>query len=167
MGARGPKKLPQKLQDLKGNPEKRPRLPDAVEAFGEPVMPLWLDVYGMEIFNRIIASMPPSFYTGADSYILAMYAESCSLAKRAVIEIQEHGITVEEEKYNVAGILISTTKKKNPAHSVLADAMAKIAALGTRLGLDPTARQAITMPTPPPGGSEGFGDLIAIDGGKK
>ena len=164
----GPAKKPQVLQDLLGNPEHRPRMPDAVKASGDPIMPLWLDVEGMTVFNRIIASMPPNFYTGADSHILAMYAEACSLAKRAVIEIQRKGITYKECSYSAAGELVKETLKRNPAHNVLSDAMAKIATLGTRLGLDPAARQAIAMPSVnDPGSKEGFGDLIVFTGGKR
>ncbi len=167
MGKRGPKAQPQSLLDLKGNPERRPRKPDPIKADGSPTMPLWLDVHGMSVFINIIKSMPPDFYTAADTHLLAMYAEACSLAVRAIEELQDRGITIDEETVSEKGGYKSTVKK-NPAHSVLSDAMSKIATLGTRLGLDPTARQAIGGFAPPKedqAANNGFGDLIGNGGG--
>lgn len=162
MGKRGPKKLPQVLQDLKGNPEHRPRLPDAVKASGAPELPLWVNVDAMNVFNKVVASMPPNFYASVDMFILTEFANACALAKTAIIDLQENGITITEWSKDACRV------KKNPAHSVWSDAAQKIATLGTRLGLDPTARQAIVMPDDPDDpGKKGFGDLITFPGGKK
>lgn len=160
MGTRGPKKTPQRIQDLKGNPEKRPRLPDAVEADGDPEMPTWANVYAMEVFNKLVAAMPPKFFASVDTHILTQYANACALAKEAIETIQLEGLFV----FNGQG-----TKIKHPAYAVWSDASAKLATLGTRLGFDPSARQSIVMPEPsnPEEKNNGFGDLIAFPGGKK
>lgn len=175
MGKRGPKAETKIIQDLKGNPANRPR-PEPVPADGSPNMPAWLDVDAMVIFNNVIAAMPPGFYSSADSEILAHYAVAASNARKAALEMQEYGITVDEEKFNQKGESIGYVKKRNPANAVWSDAVAKMATIGTRLGLDPAARQAITMPLDPDKekANNGFGDLIGgkpnlrpIKGGKK
>lgn len=173
MGTRGPKAQTKQQQDLKGNPSNRPR-PDPVPSTGLVAMPLWLDVDAMGVFNRVVDAMPPKFYTAADTEILSAYAVACSTAKQAAIEVQERGIIIEEERWNKELRSFDIVLKKNPAQGAWAEAVSRIATLGTRLGLDPAARQAITMPGKPgEDDNNGFGDLIGgkpfsvVEGGKK
>ncbi len=158
MGKRGPKPKSQRLRNLDGNPEKRPPLPDAVDASGKPVPPTWLEDYAVEVWEQILTSMPPEFYAQADTQILAAYCTACAVFKAAAQEVMEIGPTLMTKK----GLA------KNPAATVMSEQQGKIATLGTRLGLDPAARQAILGGA---GGAEKpkskFGSLISIDGGKK
>ncbi len=162
MGKPGPKPKNKRLDDLDGNPGKRPPKPDPIEATGTPTPPAWLGAYALKIWADVIGSMPPGFYATADAILLATYCQACDMAKRASEDIEEHGI-----------ILINAQKNKtrNPASQVLSDAMAKIVTIGNHLGLDPAARQAlgITAAVNPEGKKKkasGFGDLIPIKGGK-
>ncbi len=162
MGKRGPKSKPQKLRDLDGNPGKQKRQPPAVKATGSIRQPGWVarDEIAAQVWDDAINAMPPGFYTRADNQMLAAYCGACSMMHKAMDDIAEDGITIHNEN----------GKQKNPAVSILEGAQAKIATLGTRLGLDPSARQEIGINAAT--GDEkpladGFGDLIAINGGKK
>ncbi|MEH6477102.1 MAG: phage terminase small subunit P27 family [Sneathiella sp.] len=158
MGKRGPKPKPQKLRDIDGNPEKRAALPDPVAASGRPMPPAWLSEYALAVWDDILKSMPPTFYATADTQILAAYCIACAVFKEAAQEVIDGGPTLVLDKKLI----------KNPAATVMGDQQGKIASLGTRLGLDPAARQAIM-------GSSGaaekppskYAGLIGIDGGKK
>ena len=159
----GPKPKDQRLRDLDGNPEKKPRRPDPVKASGAPTPPDWLGEYSLKIWNSILGSMPPNFYSEADAILLASYCQACTMAKKAVIQIEAEDITLK----NVQGNMI-----RNPACAVLSDAMSKIVTIGNHLGLDPSARQSMGIhagsrtPDEDKPDSE-FGDLIALQGGKR
>ena len=154
----GPAAKPQKLRDLDGNPEHRPRAKKPVPAAGAPTPPEWLGEYARKIWDGLIQSMPPGFYATADALALAGYCQACNMVKCATEEIETHGIT----------IMKGDAKMKNPACTVLSDALAKITTIGTRLGLDPAARASIGINAggDKPPTAEGFGDLIPIAGGK-
>ena len=164
MAKPGPKPKDQRLDDLDGNPGKRPRKPDAVKASGVPKPPSWLDVYGGKIWSEILKSMPPNFYASVDTVILASYCQASSMIRTAALNIKKSGITLKNANGNTV---------RNPACGVLSDGMAKIASLGSSLGLDPAARQSLGIYAgggAGEGGSEPeteFGNLIAIPGGKK
>ena len=159
MGKRGPKPKPQKLRNLDGNPEKRPSLGDPVEADGRPLPPDWLqkDDYAMLVWDAILTSMPPDFFAMADTQILTAYCKACSVMKEAAQEIDDGGVT----------IMTKRGLGKNPACTVFAEQQGKVASLGTRLGLDPAARQAILGSGSPKKPKSKFEGLIGIDGGKK
>ena len=161
MGKRGPKSKPQALRDLDGNPGKQKKQPPAVKATGSIRQPGWVarDDIAAKVWEDAITAMPPGFYTRADNQMLAAYCGACSMMQKAMEDIAEDGITIHNEN----------GKQKNPAVSILEGAQAKIATLGTRLGLDPSARQDIGINAAAGNdddSKEGFGDLIALPGGK-
>ena len=158
----GPKPKDQRLRDLDGNPEKKPRAKKAAPAKGAPKPPSWLGPYALEIWNSLIKSMPPGFYASADSVALGGYCQTCNMIKRASEEIEKNGITLTTAEGGM---------KKNPACGVLSDGLAKITTLGNALGLTPAARQSIGIHAgidadDEDESKEGFGDLISISGGK-
>ena len=162
MGKRGPKPKDKRLDDLDGNPGKRPAKPDPVKASGAPTPPSWLDIYGGKVWRMVMGSMPPNFYASVDTVVLAAYCQAASMIREASLDIKKSGITIRNNQGN---------KVKNPSCGVLIESLSKVATLGTRLGLDPSARQAMGIYA---GGGAGdgqkpataFGDLIAIPGGK-
>lgn len=161
MGKRGPKSKPQALRDLDGNPGKQKKKPPAIKARGSIRQPGWVarDEVAAKVWEDTITAMPPGFYTRADNQMLAAYCSACSMMQKAMEDIAEDGITIHNEN----------GKQKNPAVSILEGAQAKIATLGTRLGLDPSARQDIGIIAAvgdDDESKEGFGDLISISGGK-
>ncbi len=164
MGRRGPQPKDKRLDELDGNPGKRPPKPDAVKASGEAVAPDWLGEYARGIWEAIIISMPPNFYASVDTMILASYCQAAQMIFDASIDIKDNGITIK----NGSGSTV-----KNPVCAVLSDGMAKIATLGSRLGLDPASRQSMGIYAKGLNGSESekpeteFGDLISLPGGKK
>lgn len=161
MSKPGPKPKDKRLDDLDGNPSNRPKA-DPVKASGAPTIPDWLGDYSKEIWNAVIGSMPPNFYAEADAIILASYCQACTMAKKAVIQIEAEGITLKNQQGNMV---------RHPASAVLSDAMSKIVTIGNHLGLDPSARQSMGIhagnrtPDEDKPDSE-FGDLIALQGGK-
>ena len=161
MGKRGPKPKDQRLDDLDGNPGKRPRKPDAVQATGDANAPDWLAPYAVKVWRMIIKSMPPAFYASVDTWMLAGYCQAAHQMRAASLHIKEHGITLTNKQGNIV---------RNPACQILSDGMTKVASLGSSLGLDPASRQAMGiyaggLETPDEPETE-FGDLIPINGGK-
>lgn len=148
----GPAKKPEELRKLDGYPDKKPPGKKPVQAKGAPTPPEWLNEYALKIWDDVTRSMPPGFYAAADVVALAGYCQASAMIKDAAENINKNGITIEK----------ANGQTKNPACTVLSESLAKITTLGTRLGLDPAARQSIGITagdaeTPD---DEGFDDLI-------
>lgn len=155
MGQRGPKGKPVALKRLEGNPGKQ-RLPSGfVQATGVIAPPDYLAGYALEVWHRVIASMPEGVYAPTDADTLAAYCDACATLSRAIWALMIEGDVV-QTPYGA---------KRNPWGLIATQARQQIATIGTRLGLDPMARENIKAPEPDrPTGK--FAGLVGIDGGK-
>lgn len=154
MGTRGPKGKPTALKRLEGNPGKQKLRDGFVEAHGNIVPPAHLSGYALEVWHRVVRSMPPGVYAPTDADTLAAYCVACDTHAKAVwaLEIEGH---VLQTPYG---------PKRNPWGTIGSQARQQIATLGTRLGLDPMARENIHAPERPV--TSKFTGLVGINGGK-
>ena len=136
MGTRGPKAKPDALKKLEGNPGKRALKKDAPEPEGLPVRPLYLTKYAREVWDKILNSMPPALYRTCDSFLLAAYCTAADMHRRAVTEIEKQGAIAFGE---------NDAPYQNPWVSILNKQAQLMATLGSRLGLDPSARASLSV----------------------
>lgn len=159
MGLRGPKGKPAAQKRLEGNPGKQ-RIPDEyIEPAGTPRKPPHLDGYAVTVWNRVMRSMPPGVYAASDTESLAAYCLACAELKRAMghLDVEGRVLMVETKQ--------GTIPKRNPWGQIAREAMQQIATIGSRLGLDPMARENIKAPDKRP--KSKFEGLVSINGGKK
>lgn len=155
MGARGPAPRPQTLRELDGNPGKHRENPAIPPTLGAAVCPDYLDEYERDVWNRITDHMPSRLYGAVDSNILAAYCRAAGLHRRATLEMRESGEVVTGE---------GGAPYQSPWMSILNRQAALIATLGTRLGLDPAARNNLSVK--PDGPVSKFAGLIGLPGGR-
>jgi P27 family predicted phage terminase small subunit len=142
MGRRGPKSKPTKLKKALGNPGRRPLNEREPEPTGFASIPDYLDDYAIKVWKRIIIAMPEGVYTACDTETLGAYCSASSLLRKAVKIC--NGVeplpakTSEKDWINI---------QKQQAHL--------LCTIGTRLGLDPSARTAIKVPDKPKTGKFG------------
>lgn len=157
MGKRGPAKKPAELEALEGNPGRRPRNTKAPKVKGAPVEPDYLDDYGLRVWRRLVGAMPAGVYRATDSDLLAAYCEAAALHRRAATMIRIEGEIAVGEK---------GTPFQNPWVAILNRQAQLLATLGTRLGLDPAARQALNADPDEDAPPSKFEGLFAIPGGR-
>jgi len=87
-------------------------------------------------WTRVISSMPPGLYRQADEGLLQAYAFAWSLHSKAVAALAE-GPTLITSRTGVI--------KPSPWLAIMNRQAALMAMLGTRLGLDPSARQSLEV----------------------
>lgn len=153
MGKRGPKPKPKMIRLLEGNPSRRPLTPDDVEVISglPPVKPslVAMDEQASLEWDRVIASMPPGLYTAADVSALTLYATSWAMLHRAQLELDTHGVMVEERttKYNDDGSEeVRIRYKSSPALAAWKTAAEHLWKAGDRLGLSPGVRSRLQLP---------------------
>lgn len=156
MGARGPAPRPEVLRAMDGNPGKHKVNPGAVSlTIGMPVCPDYLGEYEREVWNRITDNMPSRLYGAGDTAILAAYCVAAGLHRKAVIRIGEEGEVCTGE---------GGAPYQSPWVTILNRQAALIATLGTRLGLDPAARNNVNIRADAPVSK--FAGLVGIQGGR-
>lgn len=157
MGKRGPKPKPPELARIEGNPGKRPINEDAPQPTGRPLPPDYLEDYAVEVWHRVTGSMPEKIYTAADQDLLAAYCIAAALHREAAIELKTEGIVIPGDGEGRSYV--------NPCVKVLNEAAQKMAVIGSRLGLDPTARATLKVPKDEAPKSK-FEGLVAFPGGQ-
>ena len=157
MGKHGPKRKPEELRKLEGYPGKQAkRFDDVPKAMGPLHKPANLSEYASQAWDIVTGSMPPSLYAACDSFLLAAYCRAADLNQQADDGIRELGAVVLGQ---------NGAPYQNPWISVQNKSAQLLATLGTRLGLDPTARSSLRLPSGEKPASK-FGDLIPITGRK-
>jgi P27 family predicted phage terminase small subunit len=154
MGQRGPKGRPLAVKILEGNRNKE-KLPDGFIEVDAPLeRPEGMNKAADEVFDNVIGAMPPGVYTAGDRELILTYCMACSNLREARQNLEIQGQVLETE-YGL---------KRNPWGVVAREAIAQIATIGSRLGLDPMARQNIAAPEKK--AKSKFEGLIPINGGK-
>jgi P27 family predicted phage terminase small subunit len=142
--ARGRKPKPTAQKELAGNPGKRvlnKREPkyDELESADAPD---WLDQMAKDAWSwyapRLIAQ---KILTQADLHNLEAFCSSYSRWRQGEDHIAKNGVILETEQ----GL------KKNPASTIITEALRQMATFGALLGLDPSSRQRLTAPKGPGG----------------
>jgi phage terminase small subunit len=155
MGLRGPRKKLAQIEELEGNPSKRPIEAIGIEALGEPFVPDHLSDVAQGCLEVIKRSMPSGVYSALDTFHLSAFATAWAIHKHAT-----HIINDPDFGYVTSGGLA------NPWLQILNKQAAIMASFGDRLGLDPKSRAALKLPSAKQQKSK-FEGLIAIQGGRK
>src|SRR3546814_8297910 len=127
-----PPKKPDFLKLLEGNPGKRRlRGGDRVVIAEPAVKPAFVTGYAADVWDEITAAAP-EVYRATDSHLLAAFCLACDQHREATMYL------------NIEGHVIYPPRGKafrNPWGQIASAAAADIEKLGTRLGLNPIARQ--------------------------
>ena len=129
MGLRGPPPQPTRLRVLSGNPGRRPINRREPQPIGEPERP---DFVGAEEWDRIIASMPPGFFSAADTPVLAVLCSALAMHHAAFAEVTADGLDAHGGTH--------------PLIAVMARQAEIVLKASDRLGLSPSARTRLTVP---------------------
>ena len=132
---------PTTLLELSGALRKNPnrRRGGEPEFGGEATCPRHLDREARQEWRRCAPGLRRlGLLTSVDRAAFAAYCACYSLALKAQRDIKEHGI-------------ILSGAKKNPACTVLKDALQLMRQYGGEFGLSPASRSKVNMPTAPPG----------------
>lgn len=147
MGLRGPPPTPTRLRVLAGNPGKRRLNHREPQPIGPPVKPDFIAGRAAEEWDRVVASMPPGYFTAADAPTLAVLSAAWTLYRAALAELARGGLTAKgAEGQPVA----------HPMAKVVAKETEIILRAGDRLGLSPAARSRLSMPGPDGGKFDGL-----------
>jgi P27 family predicted phage terminase small subunit len=148
---------PISVKRLEGNVGKRriPKDDEYVHASGALIRPEHITGYAAEVWDRVIASMPPGLYGPPDAEALVAYCDAAETLRDAREHLAAEG-QVLETNYG---------PKRNPWGPIAGQARQQIKDIGTRLGLDPIARERMSQPSGP--GKSKFSGLAAIGGSKK
>lgn len=179
MGLRGSKGKPAHVKLLEGNPGQRPVKTDFVEPSGDAEPGDYISGYAREVWDRVVAAMPPGTYKATDTGTLEAYCIACDQLYTAqtmlkleghvivpmLVAKDEHGEMIFNDDTGLPVLVPMGKAYRNPWSVVAREAMEKIATLGTRLGLDPIARENIKNPTAQKPASK-FAGLVGINGGK-
>ncbi|WP_426034959.1 phage terminase small subunit P27 family [Brevundimonas sp. DC300-4] len=141
MGTRGRPPKPVALRLIEGNPGKRAIKDDALKIGGPPTPTRTLRAETRAIWDRLVKYMPAGVWNCCDSDLLMAYCEIVALHDRATIAL------------NAAPSITVTNRNGEPALNPLVrvqmETAMKMVSLGSRLGLDPLARQSIKAPSEP------------------
>lgn len=135
----GRKAKPTRLKLLEGNPGKR-RLPTNEP---QPATPLQMpdfvsdDAVAAGEWHRLVATMPPGFFTGADVGVIALHCLAWSTFLASHSAIERDGLTVPGSRGQ--SVL-------HPAFAAAQRATATLFGCADRLGLHPAARARMNMP---------------------
>lgn len=138
--ARGRPPKPTALKVLQGNPGKR-RLPKADAAAPAPLVdvpkpPDWLGGWAVEAWEMVAPWVTVTgIMTKTDTHNLAAFCCAYERWRVGEEEVARVGITVIDQK----GVI-----KKNPACTVINEALRQMATFGSALGLDPASRARLT-----------------------
>lgn len=156
MGKRGPKPKPIELKRLEGNPGARPLNEDAPQPIGKPSRPEYLEGYAVDVWAKVVGSMPEKVYSPADEELLAAYCVAAAMHREAVEHISTDGPVLYGE---------SGAPYQSPWMGILNTQATKMATIGSRLGLDPAARATLRVPKDEKPKSK-FEGLVAFPGGQ-
>lgn len=128
---------PTALKLIAGNPGKRALNKREPKPIGRPSPPENMTTLGEIVWKRLIASMPQSVWSAADSLLLATYCEAAAQWSEATSYFRDGGERV------VSG---STGQPiMSPWIKIQSDSARQMLQIGARLGLDPAARQSLNI----------------------
>lgn len=136
MGARGPQPQPSALKRLTGNPGRRPIGKREPRPVPELTRPRAVSGAAAEEWDRVVAAMPPGFFTAADAPVLTIYCLSWVLYQNALGQVAREGMTTKGSMDQLV------------AHPMLAVARGQaevILRAADRLGMSPAARTRLTI----------------------
>ena len=105
-----------------------------------PVRPSWLSPFGVRVWHRVVTELEPlGVLSPVDRDTLAGFCDAASFAKDARDLLVADGLTQVGQR----GELV-----KNPTFQIWQQAIGKIESLGSKLGLNPSARLRLLADLP-------------------
>ena len=149
MGKRGPKPKPTALNLLDGNPSNRPLNTNEPQCGHAPILPntVGADALASAEWHRLRDVCPPQLFTAMDTAALAQYCLAWSMLLKSQQALDTHGVVIEKPVFNRQGDVIGTELDVNPAARTWKAASETLLKCCDRLGLAPTARARIQLPT--------------------
>jgi phage terminase small subunit len=135
MGARGPQRKLAILHYLSGNPSKKSKKELEVvglNALGEPFLPVHLGEDARHAIELIKESMPPGVYGTLDTFLLSAFGVAWAIHKRAAVEIAKSNFN-----------WTTPSGLPSPWIKIASEQAQVMSRLGSRLGLDPIAREGM------------------------
>lgn len=152
MGKRGPGKTPTNLALLRGQRKDRVNSNAPVPSELEVKPPTWLPATAKTVWNQYAPDLVrKGVLTSWDVEEFACWCEAAARRRRAVRRIAAQGEIVEIPVFDKNGKPTGTRTGKNPWLMVLTDADIQLRAYGTRFGMTPSDRAALSI-------GEGAGD---------
>ena len=126
--------MPENLTEIAVNPG----VNKSALATGRAVRPDFIGPRAAEIWDSIIASLPAHFYGAADAAPLAAFCTAAALHRKAAVALGNESAV----RTGRAGRLVV-----NPWVRILDRQSRLLAALSSRLGLDPASRSSLVLPS--------------------
>lgn len=140
MATKGRKPKPDALKELSGNPGHRPLNANAPKPTTRRVdrMPRGMSEGARRLWRQLSGDLVEiGLLTDADLPAFVLMAEHYGLARRALVEIAEAGLTTTDE----AGLV-----RKHPLLQVWRDNSTAFRAYATEFGLTPSSRSRVKLP---------------------
>ena len=149
MGKRGPKPKPNMLRLLEGDPGRLGINPAEPTCECWPVKPhiVAADQIASTEWDRLAAVVPAKLYTAMDEGVLTQYCLVWSQLLKAQEQITTHGVVITTPIMNRDGDVIAEKLEGNPALPAWSKANDTLFKTGDRLGLSPSTRARINMPS--------------------
>lgn len=113
-------------------------------------VPKWLGTYGKYLYPKLAAYLNKSNkILRADEYLIQQYCSAYDIYRKAYDELTKHGIQQAIYKTSLSPVDGSVVSKdfqgykKNPAYSMMSDALGRMNTIGKELGLSPKARNQL------------------------
>ena len=137
MGLRGPRRLPSRLQDLKGDPGNRRKIKEAKPVTTDQPPPDYLQGKSLNKWNELSAVLSPAgLLTNADRDALGMYCLHFEFYLQALAAVRKEGQVMEFHS-NKQGRSLSMTHPQATNLAKLHDAMLRTA---QHFGMTPSRR---------------------------
>jgi phage terminase small subunit len=145
-------KKPEVLKALEGDRGKgrRPGSQNPPRVAGYAECPEHVTGYAAEVWARVARSMPKELYGECDSDLLAAYCRAADGVRVASLGLAD-AVEVEDV---------------NKWMTIFGKAVTSLVGTGAKLGLDPSSRSAMVMPSGQKEESK-FSGLVAMTGGRK
>ena len=149
MGKRGPKPKPNLIRALEGDAGRMAWNANEPKCEFWPVKPpiVGADAIASAEWDRLKMVTPERLYTAMDEGVLTQYCLAWSQLLRAQEQIATHGVLIETPICNKEGVHVADKLESNPALSAWAKANEVLFKTGDRLGLSPSTRARINLPT--------------------
>lgn len=145
----GRRPLPTAVKKLRGNPGKRAlNAEEPVVANGRPIVPPKLKGVALDEWNAVVPELESmGVLSRLDGKALAAYCFCYAEWWQAHEEVEKYGLIVEEPIVDKEGEVVGARYKRNPAVSIMHEAMKNMKAFLIEFGLTPAARSRLRVDT--------------------
>lgn len=165
MAKSGRKPKPTSLKIFEGNPGKRDLNVHEPQSDLPAVKPsaVGMDEIASAEWDRVLAAMPSGIYSALDTAALGTYALAWSMLVKSQREIDENGITERIYGKTKTGETYLADIKVNPSVRTWKAASETLIKMTDRLGLNPSVRSRLQVPSKRDRPQSKFSGLLGAD----